>query len=504
MKKLQMLAVLILSLLFVLSCVSDDDDEDQTDTYSGSDTTDTATDTLPGDQTDSDYSDTGHDPADSQSDNDSDTQAPDNDTQPAPDNDTQPAPDNDTTPAPDNDSQPAADDDTESAPDEDVELTEEEKCTAAGGTWNENETESTCTKTANCAEIPENSEPNGETSYTQTYTDGTWSDEIPVEYNSEEAGVCRFKCTVGHFWHDSACIADPCSAETDPCDKENTTPGSCSPIDETTFTCGCIEEYHWENNECTSNSRTEVACTGLPEKAHWNIEDLEGETTTPVIDQTWNDETQLWEPSEKGENGTQTEGCYFSCNENYGWAVAGEIGKCLQECSLTSETPCKDSANGRIWSARPTYYKTWSEAKEYCENLEEGGYPQGTWQLPTINDLRTIIVRCTYNMPGGDCEVTDECTTSSCYNNLVCNNTNHKECKTDNNSNDSCGSHSKLCETNTLWSTSKNGSNAWIVKFSEGNIGYSSTDNNTTHPVRCVIRYNLNENEGEDSGNQDD
>ena len=498
MKKLQMLAVLILSLLFVLSCVSDDDDEDLTDTVSGGGS-DTSADTLPEDPTDTDTADTSNDPADSQPDNDSDTQAPDNDTQPAPDNDTQPAPDNDTTPAPDNDSQPTPDDDNESAPDEDIpELTEEEKCTAAGGTWNENETESTCTKTANCAEMPENSEPNGETSYTQTYTGGAWSDEIPVEYNSEEAGVCRFKCTSGHFWHDSACIADPCSAETDPCDKGNTTPGSCEAIDDVAFTCGCIEEFHWENNGCTSDSRTDVACTGLPEKAHWNIEDLEGETTTPVIDQNWiceNDECG-WSPSTEGQNSTQTEGCFFSCNENYGWTVASEIGKCLPECApvANEETPCKDSANGRIWSARAQYAKDWNEAKEYCENLEEGGYPQGTWQMPTINDLRTIIAKCTYNiMPkpadiNNSCEVTDDCTTSSCYNSLTCNNSQHSECKKDENG---CGSHSKLCETHTLWSSSKNGGNAWIVKFSDGNIESTSTSN--TRYVRCVIRYNTDD-----------
>ena len=494
MKKLQILAVLILSLLFVVSCVSDEDDDDFADTYSGGDT-DTSADTLPSDPTDT------TDPTDSTNPtNPTDPTNPTSDPTTEPTNPTDPTdPTTEPTTEPTTDPTNPTDPTTEPTP----EQTEEEKCTAAGGTWNENETESTCTKITNCAEMPENSEPNGETSYTQTYTDGAWSDEIPVEYNSEEAGICRFKCAGGHFWHDSACITDPCNAETDPCDKENTTPGSCSPIDSTNFTCGCKEAFHWED-ECTSNSRKDVSCINKPDHADWNTEG----GVTPVIDQTWNDETQHWEPSEEGQNGTQTEGCYFSCNENYGWAVANEIGKCLPECVSVknAETPCKDSANGRIWSARSALFKTWSEAKEYCANLEEGGYPQGTWQLPTINDLRTIIVKCTYNMPDGNCGVTDDCTASSCYNNLNCNNTNHSECKSDNNSNDGCGSHSKLCETSPLWSSSTkdNNNNAWFVKFSEGNIGYTSTDNNTTRPVRCVIRYNLNENDGEDSDNPDD
>ena len=116
MKKLQILAVLILSLFFVLSC-SVNDDDDLVDTYSGDDT-DTATDTLPDNPTDTDSTnttpdtsdtsdttpdttDTNNDPSDSDvsdsapNDNDSDTQAPDNDAQPVSDDD------NDTNPGDD-------------------------------------------------------------------------------------------------------------------------------------------------------------------------------------------------------------------------------------------------------------------------------------------------------------------------------------------------------------------------------------------------------------------
>lgn len=115
-KKLQILAVLILSLFFVLSC-SVNDDDDLVDTYSGDDT-DTATDTLPDNPTDTDSTnttpdtsdtsdttpdttDTNNDPSDSDvsdsapNDNDSDTQAPDNDAQPVSDDD------NDTNPGDD-------------------------------------------------------------------------------------------------------------------------------------------------------------------------------------------------------------------------------------------------------------------------------------------------------------------------------------------------------------------------------------------------------------------
>lgn len=60
------------------------------------------------------------------------------------------------------------------------------------------------TKTANCTGLPSKAEWNGDESYTQTYTGGSWSEEIPAEYN-EEAGVCHFKCTSGYSWNDSSC-----------------------------------------------------------------------------------------------------------------------------------------------------------------------------------------------------------------------------------------------------------------------------------------------------------
>lgn len=476
MKKLQLIAVLILSVLFVVSCVSDDDDDfwgdDQTDTYSGGNYDDN-TDTSDSSDTTDDHSDSGTSNSDTTDTGATDTDHGDTGTNTDPDTDTDTSTDTST----DTDTG-SADTDTDTGI---IGPTEEEKCLEAGGTWSG----TACTKEENCGDKPENTEWNGTNGkFTQTLNGTEW---MPAAKEAEYGeGECGYKCADNYFWNDTACV-DPCKA--DPCvEIDNATPGSCEAIDAVAFICGCVDEYHWENGECASNSRTDVACVNKPDHADWNTEG----GVTPVIDQNWvceNDECG-WSPSAEGRNGTETEGCYFSCNENYGWIVASEIGKCLQECSLTSEYPCKDSSSTLVWSARSAYYKTWSEAKEYCENLEEGGYPKGTWQLPTINDLRTIIVKCTYNMPEGSCGVRDDCVISGCYDNLTCNNTNHSECKADNNSNNGCGSHSKLCETGTLWSSSAkdNNSNAWIVKFSEGNIGYTSTDNNTTRPVRCVIK----------------
>lgn len=79
MKKLQLLAILTLSLFLVLSCTINDDD-DFVDTYSGDDT-DTSSDTLPDNQQDSDTdADTNADTGTTDTDSDTDNGTTDTDT----------------------------------------------------------------------------------------------------------------------------------------------------------------------------------------------------------------------------------------------------------------------------------------------------------------------------------------------------------------------------------------------------------------------------------------
>ncbi|MBO4710905.1 DUF1566 domain-containing protein [bacterium] len=119
MKKLQILAVLILSLFFVFSC-SINDDDDLVDTYSGDDT-DTATDTLPDSPTDTDSTDTTSDTSDTTDTNNdsSDSDVSDSgtgDTVPVNDADPTDTGDDQETPANDNDAQPVSDDDNDTNP----------------------------------------------------------------------------------------------------------------------------------------------------------------------------------------------------------------------------------------------------------------------------------------------------------------------------------------------------------------------------------------------------
>lgn len=109
-----------------------------------------------------------------------------------------------------------------------------------------------------------------------------------------------------------------------------------------------------------------------------------------------------------------------------------------------------DSSTGLIWednsSVETTTY-TWSDAIDYCENLELGSYTD--WRLPNINELLSIV-DYTENSPALDSTfkfgLSDDYWTSTTYND--------------------------------------NTSGAWRVDFTKG-LDYFSLKTNSNY-VRCV------------------
>lgn len=91
----------------------------------------------------------------------------------------------------------------------------------------------------------------------------------------------------------------------------------------------------------------------------------------------------------------------------HGWDV-------LPESDVT-EVPSVlvDEASGLMWQTRPPEnWILWNDAYAYCENLELGGYSD--WHLPTITELRTLIVGCPGTVTGGGCLVEAACG-QECY-----------------------------------------------------------------------------------------
>lgn len=93
-------------------------------------------------------------------------------------------------------------------------------------------------------------------------------------------------------------------------------------------------------------------------------------------------------------------------------------GECLVEESCTDDWQCeietwRDPQYGMTWQKNPAHiWMTLADAENYC--LALGG---GTWLLPSINGLRTLVRSCIDIEPGRPCELTSNCTSEECYQN---------------------------------------------------------------------------------------
>mgnify|MGYP003571268106 CR=1 FL=1 len=133
-----------------------------------------------------------------------------------------------------------------------------------------------------------------------------------------------------------------------------------------------------------------------------------------------------------------------------------------------------------IWSDRASETMNWSSAKQYCEELTEGGFTD--WRLPKISELRRIIKNCS-SQSGGSCRVSDNCLSSDCNGSCCCD--------------DNKGSYySKFATTDILWSSSTVSDDAksvWTVMFLDEDISISrkgvhlhSLYKSSNLVVRCV------------------
>lgn len=72
-----------------------------------------------------------------------------------------------------------------------------------------------------------------------------------------------------------------------------------------------------------------------------------------------------------------------------------------------------DAVNGLGWQVTPpaeTY--TWADSQTYCDDLVLGG--NDDWRMPTISELRSLIVGCATTELDGECAVDSGCLTADC------------------------------------------------------------------------------------------
>jgi len=55
---------------------------------------------------------------------------------------------------------------------------------------------------------------------------------------------------------------------------------------------------------------------------------------------------------------------------------------------------------------------TWQEALDYCDSLDKGSSTD--WRLPTLDELRSLVVGCAFTITGGSCGLCDGCAKLSC------------------------------------------------------------------------------------------
>ena len=251
---------------------------------------------------------------------------------------------------------------------------------------------------------------------------------------AESAEEYSCDCESNYFWNGSQCV-NPCDA--DPCAGIMHLDG-CIPNSATEYECTCEFGYFLEDSQCVSPCDADP-CAGVQ----------------------------------------HSDGCISksasrylcSCETDYFWT--GE-----SECREKVTFPYTDEFE-LTWSSLSENTMNWEDAGSYCESLEEGGFSD--WRLPTIDELRTLILNCEGTQTGGACPVSDpdhisysDFQSASCSCDAI-----------DNNG----GYYSRFGDENVLlWSSSLLSSNsvvyAWQVDFNDARVYYKSKG--YSYSVRCV------------------
>jgi hypothetical protein len=152
------------------------------------------------------------------------------------------------------------------------------------------------------------------------------------------------------------------------------------------------------------------------------------------------------------------------------------------------ETTFTDSTTGLMWQNGENVgkgYYDWTDAANYCDALTWAGL--SGWQLPSIDQLRTLIRGCAATVTGGGCTVSDA---SSCLD-LSCDNSVCIGCAADGGPGGS-GAYWPSQITGMLgfyyWSgslVSDYNGYAWYVNFAYGEVDYEAISN-VDMIVRCV------------------
>ena len=154
------------------------------------------------------------------------------------------------------------------------------------------------------------------------------------------------------------------------------------------------------------------------------------------------------------------------------------IVACNKKNDSEQEPALNNAPTELQWSDITKKKMNWSQAAEYCKNLNENG--RSDWRLPDLDELRTLVQNCPGTETGGSCKASEKsgCLSGECWTSEDC-----ASCPSD-----PSGKYSKLGDTDWFWSsstTSDNTLDAWGINFDSGVCG-RKLHKTTAYNFRCV------------------
>lgn len=82
----------------------------------------------------------------------------------------------------------------------------------------------------------------------------------------------------------------------------------------------------------------------------------------------------------------------FEKKDQFAAACVTRTYGCMKETSrfVSDGGGCHDVTRGIVWAAVPAQYMTYEYARDYCQNLVEGG--RSDWMLPSLSDMNSIAI----------------------------------------------------------------------------------------------------------------
>jgi len=110
------------------------------------------------------------------------------------------------------------------------------------------------------------------------------------------------------------------------------------------------------------------------------------------------------------------DGCGNLCGVCDGGCACADNGTCAPPSGGVLENACdgtvSDPITGLVWQQAFGGSRTFQDARVLCDNLATAGYDD--WRLPSVDELRSLIVGCPATASGGPCPIHDGCTSTAC------------------------------------------------------------------------------------------